>query len=106
MKIAVPSMGETIESSVSMTLGRAPFIILYNSETKKYNPNVNPGYKTQDGSGLKAVEIIIQNKADLLITLEIGKKAYPVLLNKKINVHLLSGPGKIKDVLNKFLKNR
>jgi predicted Fe-Mo cluster-binding NifX family protein len=33
MKIAVPSTGKNPESFVSITLGRSPFIVIYNDET-------------------------------------------------------------------------
>jgi len=82
MKIAVPSLGETLESFVSKTFGRAPFIIIYDSKTYKHNFYINEGLKIQDGSGLKAVEIILKNNVNVLLTQEIGHKAYSVLIFK------------------------
>jgi len=104
MKIAIPSMGETLDSFLSNNLGRTPFIIIYDGESNSFQSFANPGYKIQDGSGLKAAEVVIQNKEDVLFTMEIGRKAYSVLMNKHIDVHLLNVNSKIKDVINKFLK--
>jgi len=103
-KIAVPSMSNTLESLVSSNLGRSPFIIIYDDETKKYNFFENVGFQVQDGSGLKAAEIIIQNKADILLTMEIGQKAYSALMKDHIDIHLLNSSCTVKSAVNKFLK--
>ncbi len=105
-KIAVPSMGKTLESFVSNNLGRSPFIIIYDDETQKHNFFENIGFRIQDGAGLKAAEIIIQNKADVLLTKEIGRKAYSVLMKEHIDINVLSLSGTVKSAIKKFLKKR
>jgi predicted Fe-Mo cluster-binding NifX family protein len=104
MKIAIPSMGKTLESFVSNNFGRSPFIIIYNDETKKYNYFENIGFKIQDGSGLKAAEILIRNNADVLLTREIGRKAYSVLMKEHINISLLNLSGTVKSTIKKIFK--
>ena len=49
MKIAIPSIGESLASLVSDTLGRAPFLIIYDSSNGEYNSLENPGFQIQDG---------------------------------------------------------
>ena len=44
IKIAIPSMGDTIYSLVSDSLGRSPFIIIYDEENKKYDCFENIGF--------------------------------------------------------------
>jgi predicted Fe-Mo cluster-binding NifX family protein len=106
MKIAIPSMGESLTSVVSRTLGRSPFIIIYDNETNKYNSFSNTGYNQQDGSGLQAAELIIQKNADVLLTREIGRKAYSVLMKEYVDIHLLNSSGTVKSVLKKYLKKQ
>src|SRR3989339_1876988 len=96
MKIAVPSTGKTLESFISNNLGRSPFIVIYDDQSKKYYALENPGYQVQDGSGLKAAELIIRDCADALLTIEIGQKAYSLLMKEHINVHLLNSGGTVK----------
>lgn len=105
-KIAIPSMGKTPDSLMSESFGRCPFIIIYDDLNKKYQSFENSGAKVQDGSGLKAAEILIQNKVDLLMTIEIGKKAYSVLSNEHIGIKLLKSTGTVKSLINKFIKNK
>lgn len=104
MKIAVPSLGETLESFVSKTFGRTPFIIIYDSETCKYSFYINKGLRVQDGSGLKAVEIILKNNVNVLLTREIGHKSYSALMGNHIDIHLLKSGDSVKSVINDFLK--
>jgi predicted Fe-Mo cluster-binding NifX family protein len=104
MKIAIPSTGETLDSLVSDNLGRSPFIIIYDDESRKHIFSVNTGFQLQDGSGLKAAEIIIQNKTNLLLTREIGRKAYSVLMKEHVDIHLLSSSGTVKSTIKKYLK--
>ena len=106
MKIAVPSMGKNLESFVSNSFGRSPFIIIYNDETKKYNYFENVGFKLKDGSGIKAAELLKQNNADILLTKEIGRKAYSVLMKEHITLHPLDLSGTVKSTLKKYLKKR
>jgi predicted Fe-Mo cluster-binding NifX family protein len=105
-KIAVPSLGETADSSICNNFGRSPFIIFYEKESKKYYALENTGARLQDGSGLKAAELIIQNKADTLLTIELGQKAYSALSTAHVEIHLLNSGGIVKSAINKFFKKQ
>lgn len=103
MKIAVPSVGSNPRSLISSSLGHSPFISFFDDETQEYHFFENMGFSNQDGSGLKAAELIIKNKADTLLTMEIGQKAYSVLIKEHIQIHLLNSPGTIKSIIKDFL---
>jgi len=104
MKIAIPSTSDTLTSLVSDTLGRAPFLIFYDSSTGEYNSVENPGLQIQDGSGLKASEIILEKRADVLLTREIGRKSYSALQKEHIKIQILNSSGTVKSAINKYLK--
>jgi len=106
MKIAIPSTGENLTSPLSDTLGRTPFIIIYDSITEKYNSIKNPGFQMQDGSGLKASDIILEKSTDVVLTREIGRKSYSVLLKEHIKIQLVKSGGTVKSVINKHLKKQ
>ena len=104
MKIVIPSTGKDLASPLSDTLGRTPFIIVYDNSSEDYNSIANPGFQSQDGSGLMVVEIILQTNADVLITKEIGRKAYSALQAKHFKIELLNSGGTVKSALNSYLK--
>lgn len=104
MKIAVPTTGKTPSSYINENLGHAPFIAMYNSEIQEYTFIKNPGFQIRDGSGLKAADILIRNKTNILLTKEVGRKAYSVLMKEHIKVHLLSSTGTVKSTIKKYLK--
>ena len=104
-KIAVPSMGETADSLICDNFGRCPFIVFYDKESKNYYSLENKGAQLQDGSGLKASELIIENNVDTLLTIELGRKAYSALAKAHVKIHLLNSSGTVKSAIKKFLKN-
>jgi len=106
MKIAIPSTGATLTSPLNNTLGRASFLIIYDSSNGEYDSIENPGFQIQDGSGLKAADIILEKKVNVLLTEEIGRKAYSVLMKEHVKVELLKSGGSIKSAINKYLKKR
>lgn len=106
MKIAIPSTGKDMNSPMSKTLGRTPFIIVYNSKSEDFKSIVNPGFQSQDGSGLKVVEKILNTDANVLLTKEIGRKAYSALKAKHFRIELLDSGGTIKSILNKYIKKQ
>jgi len=106
MRIAIPSTGKEPTSPLSDTLGRAPFIIVYDSVTERYNSVKNPGFQMQDGSGLKASEIILEKQANILLTRGIGRKSYSALLKEYIKIELIKSGGTVKSALSKYFKEQ
>jgi predicted Fe-Mo cluster-binding NifX family protein len=106
MNIAIPSTGDNLASPLSDTLGRAPFLIFYDSSTGEYDSIENPGFQIQDGSGLKASERIVKKNADVLLTREIGRKSYSVLMKEHIKIQMLNSSGTVKSAINKYLKKK
>jgi len=106
MKIAIPSKDEKLTSLVASTFGKAPFIIIYNDKTMDFKSLVNPGFNLQDGSGLQVSELITKNNVDVLITKEIGRKAYSVLMKEHVDIYLLKSGGTVKSAINKYLKEK
>lgn len=106
MKIVIPSTSENLTSPVSDTLGRAPFLIFYDSSDGSYESVENPGFQVQDGSGLEASKTLLENNADVLLTKEIGRKSYSLLLKEHIKIELIKSGGTVKSALSKYFKKQ
>ncbi len=106
MKIAVASKGDKMDSLVSEKLGRADFIIIYDSECGKKESVFNPGKLMQDGSGVKIAEMIIGTGADILLSMNVGVKAYSVLTREHVVINLIKKSCSVNDAINNYLKER
>ncbi len=68
MKVAVPALGETLDSPMDRRLGRCRYFIIYDTETGKYEVMANPGATSQKGAGPRAVKALRNAGVQKLIT--------------------------------------
>ncbi len=86
MIIAIPSDKESLDSAVCVSFGRAPFYCLYDTETEQSTFIVNSAADSPGGAGIKAAQLLVDSKANILITIRCGENAAKVL--KPANVEL------------------
>lgn len=79
MIIAIPSDKESLDSAVCVSFGRAPFYCLYDTETEQSTFLVNSAADSPGGAGIKAAQLLVDNKANILITVRCGENAAKVL---------------------------
>ncbi len=106
MKIAVMSMGNTIESLVSDRFARSPYIIIYDTNRNNYIALENTGMQHKNGAGPQTAGLIIKSGIDVLLTKEIGVKAYSVLERKRVNIELSTTGNTVRSAIKQFLKNK
>jgi hypothetical protein len=58
----------TDRTNVCISFGRAPFFMLYDSETKNASFIDNNAASSQGGAGIRAAQNIVDSKADALLT--------------------------------------
>lgn len=86
MKIAISAMGDNLDSPVSEKFGRAPYFIIADSETLKFDIFENKAQSLQGGAGPNAVKQIAQHGAVVLLTGMVGQNAQNALEAAKITV--------------------
>lgn len=91
MKIAIPVNDKSIEGSICQSFGRAPYFLIYNTETQKGKFLENTALKSQGGAGIKAAQIIVDSGADSIITSRCGKNAADVMAIAKIKIYKSRG---------------
>ncbi len=80
MKIAVSSTGKEISSTIEPSFGRAPYLIVVDSDTMEWEVVDNMGNaKLSHGAGIQAGKTVADKGAELLITGRVGPKAEQVL---------------------------
>lgn len=103
MKIAVPVDEKTLESIVCASFGRTPYYLIYDTDTKESVFIDNSAAASTGGAGIKAAQIVVDNKVDVLLTPRCGENAANVL--KSANIELFkttsaSAKDNIADFIN------
>jgi len=105
MKIAIPMNEKTLNSSVSAHFGRAPYYLIYDTETKESVFIDNSASASRGGAGIKAAQVILDQQANALITPRLGDNAADVLEAAKIEIYK-SIEGSAEDNINALLNKK
>lgn len=87
MKVAVPVESKSLNIPICHSLGRAPFFALFDIKSGNYEFLNNDAATDQGGAGIKAAQILIDNKAAALITYLCGKNAAEILNTANIKIY-------------------
>jgi predicted Fe-Mo cluster-binding NifX family protein len=80
MKIAFASQGRELEALVEPRFGRAPNFIIVDTDTDSVAVVSNEdNVQTAQGAGVKAAEIVVGHGVDIVVSGNIGPKAYAAL---------------------------
>ena len=86
MKIAIPVDEKNMESNVCASFGRAPYFLIYDTETKESVFIDNSAATSTGGAGIKAAQMIVDNKVDALLTPRCGQNAADVIKSADIKI--------------------
>jgi predicted Fe-Mo cluster-binding NifX family protein len=106
MKIAIPSEGKNITDPVDVRFGRCRGFVIYDtgSGSASYIENVQNTEAVQ-GAGIQAAKTIIDSGAEILISGNVGPKAFSALSSAGIKIYLC-GRTSVKDALEDLNKGR
>ncbi len=80
MKIAITSVGDSLQSNVDPRFGRAKYIIIVDSETKEFEAIDNTdNINAFKGAGIQAATMISDKGAEVLLTGYCGPNAFKTL---------------------------
>ena len=98
MKIAIPVDEKTMETSVCASFGRAPYFLIYDTETKESDFLDNSAAVSTGGAGIKAAQVIVDSKANALLTPRLGENAADVLKAADIKIYKTSSTSAKADI--------
>jgi len=87
MKIAFPVMEKTIDSKMNDTLGRAPFFLLYNTNSEEIEYLDHRAVAEQGGSGVRAAQVLADYGVRAVITPHCGENAEKVFRSSEVLVY-------------------
>lgn len=87
MKITIPVEENSTDTKVCMSFGRTPYFLLYDTDTQKTVYLDNIAASSQGGAGIKAAQMLVDNKIDVVITPRCGENAAKVLNTADIKIY-------------------
>jgi predicted Fe-Mo cluster-binding NifX family protein len=79
MKIALPVDEKNMETTVCPSFGRAPYFLIYDTDSNDYIFYDNNAAVSQGGAGIKAAQSLVDNQVNALLTPRCGENAAQVL---------------------------
>jgi len=98
MKIAIPVDDKNLESNVCVSFGRAPYFLVYNTETRENDFIKNSATASTGGAGIKAAQIIVDSNVNALLTPRCGENAANVLKAADIKIYKTAGISAKKNI--------
>jgi predicted Fe-Mo cluster-binding NifX family protein len=87
MIIAIPTEDKNMDKNVYPSFGRAPFFLLYNTDTQESQYLDNSAVMSQGGAGIRAAQVIADNRAKALIAPRCGENAEKVLTGAQVLIY-------------------
>lgn len=85
MKVMIPL--DEDKKTVCVSFGRAPFFMIYDTETRVTEYVKNPGAEAQGGAGIKAAQCVVDHGGEVLITVRCGENAAEVFKAAGIKIY-------------------
>ena len=105
MKIAVPVDENAANTGVCISFGRAPYFLVYDTETKDSNFVENTAANSPGGAGIKAAQMIVNSKAEVLLTPRCGENAAEVIKAGSIKM-FKTADGSAMDNINAYVDGK
>ena len=101
MKICVTSVSRDLDAQVDPRFGRCQYFMIVDSESMQFEPVPNLAVTSGSGAGIQAAQTIASKKAQVLITGNVGPKAFQALSAAGINI-ITGASGKVRAVIEKY----
>jgi len=100
MRVAIASIGNTLDSTISDHFGRCNCFVIYDTESKAIEFIPNPYKDTEEGAGQSAVQLVVSRNVQKIISGDFGIKIKPLLDSLRIQMIVLKDTQKkIKDII-------
>jgi len=101
MRLIVSSQGPDMDSQVSPVFGRAPYYVLVDTEDMSSSGFENPALTQDSGAGIQAAQFVLKKDPQVILSANIGPKAFQVLSAASLPCYGISG-GTVRDSVEAF----
>jgi predicted Fe-Mo cluster-binding NifX family protein len=104
MKVAISSTGDTLDSYLDRRFERCPYFVIIDTVTMNFDSKSNNGTIKKDGTSSAALDLILSNGIEAVITGDMRRKAYKILSNA--DKRIITGvSGQIRNIIEEFRIN-
>jgi len=101
MKICLTSTGNTLDAQIDPRFGRCSYLIILDSETMQFEAIPNMAAGATGGAGIQAAQTIANKGVKLLVTADVGPKAFQAL--SAAGIEIVTGSfGTVRNAVEKF----
>lgn len=86
MRIAVPVDETSWDTTVCQSFGRAPYYLIYETETHEHQFKVNEAANSSGGAGVKAAQFVLDEEIETVLTPRCGENSAEVLRGAGVNI--------------------
>lgn len=101
MKVAVSSVGKTLDSQVDRRFGRCPYFLIVDSETLEFKVVTNAAADAMGGAGIQAANSVVGEGVKAVITGNVGPNAFQTL-SAAGKVVIVGASGSVREVIGQF----
>jgi predicted Fe-Mo cluster-binding NifX family protein len=101
MKICVTATAASLEAQIDPRFGRCSYFVIVNSENMRFEAIPNMAAGVTGGAGIQAAQTIANKGVKLLITGNVGPKAFQALSAAGIEV-VTGAFGTVREAVEKF----
>jgi predicted Fe-Mo cluster-binding NifX family protein len=101
MKICVTATAASLDAQIDPRFGRCAYFVIVDSETMRFEAVPNMAAGVSGGAGIQAAQTIANNGVKLLITGNVGPKAFQALSAAGIEV-ATGAFGSVREAVEKF----
>jgi predicted Fe-Mo cluster-binding NifX family protein len=105
MKICVTATAASLDAQIDPRFGRCSYFAIVDSETMQFEAIPNTAAGVSGGAGIQASQIIANKGVKLLITGNVGPKAFQALSAAGIEV-VTGAVGTVREAVEKFKRGQ
>ena len=107
MKICITSSGDNLDSLIDARFGRCLYFIFVDSDNPTHVDVVpNEGVEAMRGAGVQSAQVVVDQRAEAVITGNVGPNAFGVLMSSGVKIYQGLSGMKVREELDLFNKNK
>lgn len=101
MIVCITSSGPDLESQADPRFGRCAYFIFFDTDSQEHTAVANPQQDAAGGAGVQSGQLVVERKAGVVLTGNVGPNAFQVL--NAAGIPMVTGvSGTVGEVIKKY----